>query len=87
MAIAINPSIAVPNGTYQWVFELEIASGGLFTGVDFSSVKARYVDSRRRKVGALVSENLSLSLVPEPSTAMLLLSGMALLGTRRTRRS
>jgi len=86
MAIAINPSVAVPSGsTYTWVFHLEIADGGLFTGVDASSIKARYVDSHRHKVGALVSENLTLTTVPEPGTAMLLLLGASLLAARRPR--
>src|SRR4030095_7325653 len=59
MAMAIHPTITVRSGTpLVWVFPLGIESGGLFSGIDLSSVKARYVDSRRTKVGALVSENL-----------------------------
>jgi PEP-CTERM motif len=86
MVMAINPSVAVPNGTpYTWVFHLDIASGGLFTGIDTSSIKARYVDPRRRKVGALVSENLTLTQVPEPGSAILLLLGTSMLAARHRR--
>jgi hypothetical protein len=86
MALAINPTIAVPSGTpLTWVFQLGIESGGLFTGVELSSVKARYVDGQRHKVGALVSENLTLTQVPEPGAATLLLIGTSLLATRRRR--
>jgi hypothetical protein len=82
-AITLAPS--VPGGTYAWVFDIEIANGGLFTGTDQASVKARYVTSTGFKAGALVSENVTLS-APEPSTA-LLLAGPLLLGWRRRSRA
>ena len=82
-AIALSPT-PVPAGTYTWLFQVEVARGGLFLGVDQSSVKARYVDSHRHKVGALVSEGITLSAVPEPSTAMLVLLGAGVLGARRS---
>jgi hypothetical protein len=75
-AIALDSSIAVPGGVYTWVFDIEIESGGLFLGVDQSSVKARYVNASRRKVGDLVSESITLGIVPEPGT--LLLAGLGL---------
>jgi hypothetical protein len=85
-ATAIGTSPAVPGGTYSWVFNLEIANGGLFTGND-SSVKARYVDDAGSKVGALVSEDITLTLVPEPSTALLVVLGTSILAARRSQRN
>jgi hypothetical protein len=81
VAIALAPT--VPGATYAWAFDVEIESGGLFTGTDEASVKARYVSSTGLKVGALVSENLTLS-VPEPSAAFLL-AGATVVGGRRRR--
>jgi PEP-CTERM motif len=89
-ATAVGTSPAVPGGVYTWVFNLEIADGGLFTGTDQASVKARYVNDAGRKVGDLVSESITLTtltLVPEPSTALLVLLGASLLGARRPRRA
>jgi hypothetical protein len=83
-ATSIGTSPVVPGGVYTWVFDLEIANGGLFT-VDDSSVKARYVDEAGDKVGDLVSESIMLTLVPEPGTALLVAAGASLLAARRTR--
>ncbi len=77
----------VPGGTYAWVFEVEVANGALFTGASQASVKARYVNSSGAKVGALVSEGITLSAtpeVPEPATATLL--AVAALGLTAARR-
>ena len=78
---------SVPNGIYTWVFDIEVATGGLFTGDHQSSVKARYVNSSGVKVGALVSEGITLESVPEPSTGLLALAlpGLAVFRTRRPR--
>jgi hypothetical protein len=87
-ATSVGTSPVVPGGVYTWIFDLEIATGGLFTGLDASTVKARYVFSNGNKAGALVSEGITLTLVtlvPEPSTALLVLLGAALLGARRRR--
>jgi hypothetical protein len=89
VAFHANLSLApsVPGGTYTWVFDIEITSGGLLTGTDEASVKARYVSSTGLKVGALVSENTTLS-VPEPATALLLTAEAAFVPIawrRRTR--
>jgi hypothetical protein len=74
--IALAPS--VPGGTYTWEFDVEIETGGLLTGAGEASVKARYVNGTGTRVGALVSENITLS-VPEPAAALLLAAESAFL--------
>jgi len=79
--------VTVPNPTpYSWVFDLTMDNGVLFTTPNSSSIKARYVDAGGVKVGALVSENLTLTIVPEPSTALLVALGGSVLAARRSRR-
>jgi len=86
---AIDVAPAVPGATYAWVFDIEVAGGDLFTGTDEASVKARYVSGTGLKVGALVSENITLSTymtphVPEPAAATLLVvAAVSLEITRR----
>jgi PEP-CTERM motif len=77
---------SVPNGTYAWIFDITIPSGTLFTGNLESTVKARYVDAAGNKVGDLVSEGITLQVIPEPGTVLLLGSGLAGLGLFRWRR-
>ncbi len=75
VASLVNAPV-VPGMIYTWVFDIEVATGGLFTGVDEASVKARYVTANgtvRTKAGALVSEGITLTVVPEPRLALLLL--------------
>ncbi len=83
-ATSVGTSPAVPGGTYTWVFDLEIADGGLFVSPNpgQSSIKARYVDNGGSKVGDLVSENITLS-VPEPGVALLLGAGVLCAVARR----
>jgi hypothetical protein len=83
-AKAVGTSPVVPDGIYAWVFDLEIATGNLFTD-EQSSVKARYVSESGHKVGALVSEGITLTFVPEPDTVLLVAAGASLLAARRTR--
>ena len=87
-ATSVGASPAVPGGTYTWVFDLTMDNGTLFTPPNpgVSSVKARYVDDYGVKVGALVSEDITLTTVPEPSTALLLALGGSILAARRSRR-
>jgi hypothetical protein len=74
----------VPDGLYEWVFEVTIPGDSLFTGEFAASIKARYVDLCDRKTGALVSECITLTVVPEPGTVLLLGLGLTgLLGARR----
>ena len=60
----------IPGPVMTWVFDIDV-SGGLFTAANLSSIKARYVSARDGKVGALVSENVTLGdpimPVPEPA--------------------
>jgi hypothetical protein len=88
---SISLAPAVPGATYAWVFDVELASGALFTGSGESSVKARYVTATGSKAGALVSEGITLSnvpSVPEPgSLALLSLVGAALALVERARAS
>ena len=84
-ATSIGTSPVVPGFVYTWVFDLKMATGALDTGTNASTVKARYVNDAGTKVGALVSEGITLEIVPEPSTAALVLFGGALLARRRRR--
>jgi hypothetical protein len=84
---SIGVSPVVPGGTYTWVFELEVETGGLFVEVDQASIKARYVDDNGDKVGDIVSEGTTLTLVPEPTTLGLLALGVLGLGFARSRRA
>ena len=83
VAALVNAPI-VPGGTYEWVFEIEVAAGTLFASPGESSVKARYVNSAGGKVGALVSEGVTLS-VPEPGAISLASAALLSLRRRRTR--
>ncbi len=85
-----NLGAPVKTGTLlTWVFDIDISSA-LLTGLDAASIKVRYVDASGNKVGALVSEDITLSKpspvgplsppspVPEPGTlGLLALAGLA----------
>jgi hypothetical protein len=76
-------------GIYEWVFNAFVPlSESLKTDPFDASIKARYVDANGIKVGDLVSEGITLQVIPEPGTALLLLGGLAgLSGFGRSRRS
>jgi len=65
-------TVPAVGGTLSWQWDLEVENGALFTDLLEASVKARYVDGDRNKVGDLLSEGISLQVVPEPGTAILL---------------
>jgi hypothetical protein len=69
---------SVSGSPFDFVFDVEVKAGTLFTGTDAASIKALYVNSDGTKVGPLLSEDITLqtSSVPEPSSALLLGSGL-----------
>lgn len=64
-------------GIYQWIFAADVPTGTLFTDAFEASVKVRYLDADGGKIGDLVSEPITLQAIPEPGTALLLMSGLA----------
>jgi hypothetical protein len=91
-----NPPGVALGGVLVWEFSVTVLNNDLTgTGLMGSVVKARYVDTEDGKVGALVSEDLTLQRggltitptigpVPEPATFALI--GAALLGLAFVRR-
>jgi hypothetical protein len=82
---ANGPYNEVPSaGTYSWLFDLHMGGG---TSLNFStlgsSVKGRFVNSAGEKIGDLVSENVTLTIltpVPEPEIYAMMGLGLGLLG-------
>jgi hypothetical protein len=81
-----GPGVAAGNGTLDWTFHLSIPSGALITSPLGDSIKVRYVNSSAAKIGSLVSEGITLSEIPEPSTYALCALGLLLASWRMRRR-
>jgi hypothetical protein len=86
-AYAGNTGVTVPDGTYAWVFDLEVPTGGLFLDPFEASIKARYIDDDNVKVGDLVSEGITLQVIPEPGSFALLGGGLLALAISNRRRA
>jgi len=81
-----GPGVATGNGILDWKFHLSIPAGSLITSPLGDSLKVLYVDSSGSKIGALVSEGITLSEIPEPSTYALCALGLLLTSWRLRRR-
>jgi hypothetical protein len=91
-AIGGDPNGAEAGGTDTWVFRINLVNtdGLLLTDLSEASIKARYTDADGHKVGSLLSENITITQVPEPASLSLLLFGSGatgVLGYGRRRRS
>ena len=64
-------------GVYQWIFGADVPTGTLLTDAFAASIKVRYLDGDGEKIGDLVSEGITLQVIPEPGTALLLIAGLA----------
>jgi PEP-CTERM motif-containing protein len=89
-AVGIEPNGAAAGGTDQWVFRIDLKNtpGLLLTGIDAASIKARFTDADGNKVGSLLSEDMTITPVPEPATLLLMGGGaVAAAFTRRRRKT
>jgi hypothetical protein len=80
-----DETAAAGSGVFEWVFQVGVPTPqDLFTEVFQGSIKARFLDAAGEKTGDLVSENITLQVIPEPQTALLLGAGLAALARRRS---
>ena len=87
----VPPNLAYVGGTYVWEFHYATSAPlltGLSSGTQSSVIKVQYVNAKGKKVGALVSENITLQAlqtVPDGGVTLMLLGGV-LVGLETLRR-
>jgi hypothetical protein len=89
--VVTGGDVPAVGGTLIWEWDITVLNASpLFLDPLEASVKARYVNELRQKVGDLVSEDITLqptgTLVPEPAAGWLTASGIAMLGAVSRRR-
>jgi hypothetical protein len=77
--------VALP-GPYTLTFDVTVNNGTLFTDPLEASIKARYVDGAGTKTGSLLSENITLQVVPEAQSYAILALGLGFLAIAVRRR-
>jgi hypothetical protein len=80
--VRVSPALPI----YTWEFYYA-THDPLFTGEEAATIKAEYVDGQGKKVGALVSEDITLQArtIPDGGVTLMLLGG-ALIGLETLRR-
>jgi hypothetical protein len=69
------------------VFNVAIdGTADLLTDPFAASINARYLDAEGEKIGDLVSEGITLQVIPEPGTLLLITAGLTGLGIGGRRR-
>lgn len=79
----------VPDGIYQWVFDVTVPTGTLLTGLNAAHVKALYGEIESTgafKSNGITSADITLQKTPEPGTILLFGSGLLGLGAKLRRR-
>jgi hypothetical protein len=73
--------VSVSGGPYDFIYDVTVGTGDLFTGTNASMVKALYVDTDGKKTGVITSEDITLQTdpqtdAPEPTSALMLGAGL-----------